>query len=162
MPGDTTDPNAYVTSAKAAAMLGLEEGLIEWALDRRILAGQRDAQGRWTISRSEIESGQRPLEEQFAYLSEPRKGDGAPTEPKAEGAGPAGKPKPDSGFSTAQPPTTRAESSEISRLTKRVDALLDAMAAKDALIDELARSLARMGEKALDRLPRPDGSSPDG
>ena len=94
MRGDTPDPQTYVTASKAASMLGLEERLIEWALDRHILAGQRDEQGRWTVSHGEIEAGQRPLEEQFDYLwtrddrknGATKRGAGLPDEPKTDQA----------------------------------------------------------------------------
>jgi len=153
MRGDTPDPQPYVSATKAASMLGLEERLVEWALARRILAGRRDEQGTWTVSRSEIEAGQRPLEEQFAYLwkREDRE-DGAtkreadsPDVPRADqavGAAPAG----------ALP--AAPDPAEIAHLGKRVDQLLAMVAAKDELIAELARSVSRMGEMALERLPR--------
>ena len=154
MRGDTPDPQTYVTASKAASMLGLEERLIEWALDRHILAGQRDEQGRWTVSHGEIEAGQRPLEEQFGYLwtrddrtnGATKRGAGLPDEPKTGQAIDA----------PAAPPAT-PDPAEIARLGKRIDQLLATVAAKDELIAELARSVSRMGEMALERLPRSKG-----
>ena len=155
MPDDTKDPQAFMTAAKAASMLGLDERLIEWALDRRILAGRRDKSGVWTLSRSEIESGQRPLEEQFAYLSMRQDGEAGSGSAKP-GAASADEPDAEqaAGPLRLSAPAVQPDSAEIARLGKRVDDLLAALAAKDALIGELAKSIARMGEMALERLPR--------
>jgi hypothetical protein len=154
MRGDTPDPQTYVTASKAASMLGLEERLIEWALDRHILAGQRDEQGRWTVSHGEIEAGQRPLEEQFGYLwTRDDRTNGA----TKRGAGLPDEPKTDQAIDAPVAPPTTPDPAEIARLGKRIDQLLATVAAKDELIAELARSVSRMGEMALERLPRSKG-----
>jgi hypothetical protein len=149
MPDDTADPQAYVTAAKAASLLGLDESLIEWALDRHILAGRRDKGGSWTVSRREIEAGQKPLEEQFAYLLTGESGALADTPSDASPAV--------STLGTTRPGISaeRADSTEVERLGKRIEELHAVMADKDALIAELARSLSRMGESAIAKLPDP-------
>jgi hypothetical protein len=118
--GDTPDPQTYVTASKAASMLGLEERLIEWALDRHYL---------WTRDDRTNDATKR--------------GAGLPDEPKTDQA--IGAP--------VVPPAT-PDPAEVARLGKRIDQLLATVAAKDELIAELARSVSRMGEMALERLPR--------
>jgi hypothetical protein len=153
MRGDNTpDSQTYVTASEAASMLGLEERLIEWALDRHILAGQRDQQGRWTVSHSEIEAGQRPLEEQFDYL---RTRDDRMNGATKDAAGLPEVPRADQVIDAPAAPPATPDPAEIARLGKRIDQLLATVAAKDELISELARSVSRMGEMALERLPRP-------
>jgi hypothetical protein len=132
-------------------MLGLEERLIEWALDRHILAGQRDEQGRWTVSHGEIEAGQRPLEEQFGYLWTR---DDRTNDATKRGAGLPDEPKTDQAIGAPVVPPATPDPAEVARLGKRIDQLLATVAAKDELIAELARSVSRMGEMALERLPR--------
>ena len=149
MPDDTGDPQAYMTAAKAASLLGLDERLIEWALDRQILDGRRDEGGTWTVSRREIEAGQQPLEEQFAYLRAKESGETADAPPDvSRGA---------SAVATVRPetPADARRGTDIDRLSQRVDELHAMIADKDALIADLARSISRMGERAIAKLPDP-------
>ncbi|NIQ93810.1 MAG: hypothetical protein GWN87_06035 [Desulfuromonadales bacterium] len=149
MPDDTGDPQAYMTAAKAASLLGLDERLVEWALDRKILDGRRDKGGTWTVSRREIEAGQQPLEEQFAYLRARESGETADALPDVSRGEPA--------VATTRPetPADGDRGPDIDRLGQRIDELHAMIAEKDALIADLARSLSRMGERAIEKLPDP-------
>ena len=149
MPDDTGDPQAYMPAAKAASLLGLDERLVEWALDRKILDGRRDKGGTWTVSRREIEAGQQPLEEQFAYLRVRESGETADALPDVSRGAPA--------VATARPetPVDGDRGADIDRLGQRIDELHAMIAEKDALIADLARSLSRMGERAIEKLPDP-------
>ena len=58
--------NDKIALKDAAALLGLSDDLLAWALEEQLLAGTKDKSGDWTLARKQVETGQLPLKEQFA------------------------------------------------------------------------------------------------
>jgi hypothetical protein len=145
--------------AEASKLLGLNEGLVSWALDRNLLVGERDRDGSWVLARDEIMAGQRPLQEQFPELEQkdtvsPEPATGKPSEapnPITESDGDA------PGIETLEPSpgpsSSPTQNEEIAALRQELRALAVTISQKDATIADLARSVSRMGEAAIERIP---------
>ena len=65
-PGD-----ALVSVEEASKMMGLDQRLVRWALDRELVTGKQGRDGLWWLPRDDVVSGQLPLEEQFPHISDP-------------------------------------------------------------------------------------------
>ena len=140
----TTAAHNSITATEAADILGLDERVVSWALDREILEGRRDEVSGWLLPRAEIEAGQAPLRDQFKAIemSAVKPAHVAMDEPSpnqrellAQSRGSADTPI-----------------DEILRLREEVRALSLAIREKDSIIADLARSIARISEAAINRL----------
>lgn len=154
-PGD-----ALVSVEEASKMMGLDQRLVSWALDRELVAGKQGRDGLWWLPRNDILSGQLPLEEQFPLIARPL--DSAPQTLDAKSMAPesavreSATERYEPGARDEPPPALEPTGikEEIASLRDEIRALSATISQKDATIAELARAIANMGEAAIERLPR--------
>lgn len=142
---------AQMNLDEAAEHLGLEAPFLQWALNAGLLQGERSKDGHWSLSRPEIERGEeaeardaRAADSEFASGDEERTTlANLPDAPARE-------------MPKASPLGELHEHlrQEVAYLRRQLDERDRILASKDRLISEMAASLARFGEAALDRLPR--------
>ena len=185
---------------EVASRLGLDAGLVSWALDNNLLEGHRDAEGGWHLDGAGVMDGQRPLREQFgdfadsaaataapaagptdsqengpSRASQQNRGGGGAAVRQGDPSRPVGSPPGhahdlsshdqgeaaregaagDSTSRQAGPHFSHPEGLPHPDWRARLRELEEAAQAKDRLIADLARSVARMGEAAMDRLKKP-------
>ena len=139
---------------EAAEHLGLEAPFLQWALNAGLLQGERSKDGHWSLSRPEIEQGEE-AEERDARSAD--SGSASDDEESATLARIPGAPARETPKALPQGPLDEFHDhlrEEIAYLRRQLDERDRSLASKDRLISEMAASLARFGEAALDRLPR--------
>ena len=139
---------------EAAEHLGLEAPFLQWALSAGLLQGECSKDGHWSLSRPEIEQGEE-AEEPDARPAD--SGPASDDEESATLARIAGAPARETPKALPQGPLDELHDhlkEEVAYLRRQLDERDRSLASKDRLISEMAASLARFGEAALDRLPR--------
>lgn len=154
MPVAQDESNQLIPLKTAAHMMELDESLLEWALSNGLLQGELGDDGIWYFNREAVEEGRLPLERQFSHLLNMKSAEGG------EESLTEGRPRPSSTDDRSGDYPRRStddphvpEAREIELLRKQLRDLNITISAKDSLIADLARSLARMGEAAIDRIP---------
>ena len=139
---------------EAAKHLGLEAPFLQWALNAGLLQGERSKDGHWSLSRLEIEQGEE-AEEPDARSAD--SGSASNDEETAALAPIPAAPARETPKALPQGPLDELHNhlkEEVAYLRRQLDERDRSLASKDRLISEMAASLARFGEAALDRLPR--------
>jgi hypothetical protein len=139
---------------EAAEHLGLKASFLQRALSAGLLQGERGKDGHWSLSRLEIEQGEE-AEEPDARSAD--SGAASDHEESATLAHVPGAPARETPKSLPQGPLDELHDhlkEEVAYLRRQLDERDRSLASKDRLISEMAASLARFSEAALDRLPR--------
>ena len=150
MPVTQDEGDQLISLTAAAQLMELDESLLEWALSNGLLQGEFGDDGVWYFDRKAVEEGRLPLEKQFSYLLETSALEGADDS--------SGHPFKSDDEHSALPHHTKIgaempEARELELLRKQLRDLNVVINEKDGLIADLARSLARMGEAAIERIP---------
>ena len=154
MPVAQDESNQLIPLKAAARMMELDESLLEWALSNGLLQGELGDDGIWYFNREAVEEGRLPLEKQFSHLLEKRSAEGlneplSQRRPRPSSADDRSSDFPRQSIDDSHVPEAR----ELELLRKQLRDLNITISTKDSLIADLARSLARMGEAAIDRIP---------
>ena len=142
---------------EAAEHLGLEAPFLQWALNAGLLQGERSKDGHWSLSRLEIEQGEEDEEAEEPDARPADSGSASGDEETAALAPIPAAPARETPNALPQGPLDELHDhlkEEVAYLRRQLDERDRSLASKDRLISEMAASLARFGEAALDRLPR--------